>query len=68
MAILTIEIPVELETRLRGAVPAGAIDAFVTAQIERGLDEAHLQSMDDAIAHVVSHEKPVLDRLGDVHA
>lgn len=68
MAIVSIEIPDELATRLRGAVPAGAIDSFVTAQIERGLDEAHLRSMDDAVTHVVAHEKPVLDRLGDVQA
>lgn len=63
---LSINLPDDVAADLRRAVPESQRDEFVAEQIKRGLAEQNLRPLDDAIAHIAQHDKPLLDRLGNV--
>lgn len=66
MPKILINVDDDLDARLKATIPKGQVNEFVREQIRRGLDEANLHSLDEAIAHIATHDKPLLDRLGDV--
>ncbi|MGB6245032.1 hypothetical protein [Gordonia sp. (in: high G+C Gram-positive bacteria)] len=63
---ILITMPDEIADELRSAVPKGQVSQFVTEQVQRGLREQRLHSMDDAVNDIVSNDKALLDRLGNV--
>ncbi|EGD54934.1 hypothetical protein [Gordonia neofelifaecis] len=64
---ILVTMPDDTAERLRAAIPKGEVSGFVVAQVERGLRERELRSMDDAVADIVDNDKALLDRLGNVH-
>lgn len=66
MTKLLISFPDELAQRLRDEIPKGELSDFVSKQVENALDAQKLRSLDDAIAHIKQHDKPLLDRLGNI--
>ena len=66
VARVLVTLPDDVATELRETIPKGQISKFVTEQVQRGLQEHGLRSMDEAIADIVTHDKALLDRLGNV--
>ena len=66
MAKRLVSIPDDVDQRLKDSVPSGQISSFISEQIERGLNEQGLHSLDDAIAHIAMHDVDLLNRLGNV--
>lgn len=61
-----MNLPDEVAEELRRTIPEAQRSEFVTDQIKRGLAEQKLRPLDEAIAHITEHDKPLLDRLGNV--
>ena len=67
MAKRLVSIPDDIDQRLKDTGPSGQISSFITAQIERGLDEQGLHSLDEAIAHIAANDVELLNRLGNLN-
>ncbi|MBM7365351.1 hypothetical protein [Gordonia hydrophobica] len=65
-ARILITLPDDVADELGATIPKGQVSNFVTKQVQRGLREQALHSMDDAINDIVSDDKALLDRLGNV--
>lgn len=63
MTKMLINFPDDVAERLRVEVSRGDISKFVSQRVERGLDEAKLHSLDDAIAHIAKHDGDILSAL-----
>ncbi|GAA3948672.1 hypothetical protein [Gordonia caeni] len=61
-----VTMPDDVAAELRATIPKGQMSQFVTEQVQRGLRERSLRSMDDAVADIVGNDKALLDRLGNV--
>ena len=66
MAKRLVHIPEELGQRLAKSVRPSEIDSFIAEQIERGLDDLVLYSLDSAVSHIADNDAALLDRLGNV--